>query len=413
MIKKINLCLILLSLFLILFYFFRLDFHGIKTNIFEIAVGLSFISTLVCLIKYKYKPHWWSLWMLVFVFAGAISVFLADDKVQAIGILKGWFIIPALLYFNLINDYYLVTLEKIGILFIPLITDLIVISLWAIFQHFGIISTTFYQVGDSSFVQYLAAGHIRAFGPFESPNYLAMFLAPTLFLSLIYFQFRSKIGHIIFLTIIFVLPVIAIIFSGSRGGLLAILILLILYGVMKFMARSKIKKNKFVIFSGSAILLYIIGEIVAIQGYLDSTRKEIYHYALVMLKGHTLFGIGLGNFQARADQLSMADRNYSFREFVLSYALHPHNLILAVWLNLGLLGIIAFMIIIFQFFKTNFLKIREFEGFRIPLVLAMSAILIHGLFDTTYFKNDLSVIFWLILAVSFLVNNSKQLRASD
>jgi hypothetical protein len=43
-----------------------------------------------------------------------------------------------------------------------------------------------------------------------------------------------------------------------------------------------------------------------------------------------------------------------------------------------------------------FLKIKEKKE---PLALMamgiMMVILIHGLFDTTYFKNDLAVIFWL------------------
>jgi len=31
------------------------------------------------------------------------------------------------------------------------------------------------------------------------------------------------------------------------------------------------------------------------------------------------------------------------------------------------------------------------------------AILVHGIVDTTYFKNDLSAIFWIILAMSVII----------
>jgi hypothetical protein len=34
---------------------------------------------------------------------------------------------------------------------------------------------------------------------------------------------------------------------------------------------------------------------------------------------------------------------------------------------------------------------------------AMTAILVHGLVDTPYFKNDLAMMFWLILIIPWLL----------
>jgi len=52
---------------------------------------------------------------------------------------------------------------------------------------------------------------------------------------------------------------------------------------------------------------------------------------------------------------------------------------------------------------------------RSPLVLAASAgivaVLVHGLFDSTYFKNDLAIIFWLLV---FLASNRyKEVNEND
>ncbi|PIS07344.1 hypothetical protein COT78_04275, partial [Candidatus Berkelbacteria bacterium CG10_big_fil_rev_8_21_14_0_10_43_13] len=55
-------------------------------------------------------------------------------------------------------------------------------------------------------------------------------------------------------------------------------------------------------------------------------------------------------------------------------------------------------VLIKDFFQS--LWSRRSELIPVCLMMAMAAILIHGLFDTTYFKNDLSSIFWLIIALA-------------
>ena len=65
---------------------------------------------------------------------------------------------------------------------------------------------------------------------------------------------------------------------------------------------------------------------------------------------------------------------------------HPHNIFFAFWLNAGLLGLIALFIFI----------VFTHRRFTYPLI-AFWGLLIHGLFDTPFWKNDLSMIFWLIL----------------
>jgi len=75
----------------------------------------------------------------------------------------------------------------------------------------------------------------------------------------------------------------------------------------------------------------------------------------------------------------------------------PHNIFLAFWLQTGLIGLVGFIwliiIIIFLNYKP---KILSFI-----LLYAIIYILIHGLVDTTYWKNDLSVIFWVIIALNY------------
>jgi O-antigen ligase len=132
----------------------------------------------------------------------------------------------------------------------------------------------------------------------------------------------------------------------------------------------------------------------------DQIRKEIYNYSVQLIKAYPLQGIGLADFQTKIDALST--NNLFFRWFGLPYALHPHNLFLALWLNLGLLGLLVFIIIVMSYYET---LIFSNSTRRLFLIAAMTAILVHGFFDTTYFKNDLAAIFWLLIAVSIVISN--------
>ncbi|MEK7124040.1 MAG: hypothetical protein AAB851_04070, partial [Patescibacteria group bacterium] len=84
----------------------------------------------------------------------------------------------------------------------------------------------------------------------------------------------------------------------------------------------------------------------------------------------------------------------------------PHNLFLAFWLQTGIAGFCGLILIIFSFFKEKTAALKQNGGglfhhqnYNFWLAAAMSVILIHGLIDTPYFKNDLSALFWLILAL--------------
>jgi O-antigen ligase len=84
-----------------------------------------------------------------------------------------------------------------------------------------------------------------------------------------------------------------------------------------------------------------------------------------------------------------------------------------MWLNLGLLGLIAFTWILVVTFKRSAYHFKKFASTEINSapklrVLGMAllvSILVYGLFDTQFFKNDLSVLFWVIIAVIFVADH--------
>jgi len=97
---------------------------------------------------------------------------------------------------------------------------------------------------------------------------------------------------------------------------------------------------------------------------------------------------------------------------------------------MGFLGLAAFLLIIFQFLKFGFKKLFENWELKIgnlseqngkmillALMASMITLLVHGLVDVPYFKNDLSILFWLIIGSSIvalnlpLTKNKKQTSA--
>ncbi|HTK59632.1 MAG TPA: hypothetical protein VL283_00335, partial [Candidatus Baltobacteraceae bacterium] len=67
-------------------------------------------------------------------------------------------------------------------------------------------------------------------------------------------------------------------------------------------------------------------------------------------------------------------------------------ILLNLWSELGLAGIVVFILIMVRFFQQA-LATKSWT-----LAGAGVAILVHGLVDVPYFKNDLAMLFWLLMA---------------
>ncbi len=396
------------TIFLLPLYIFRYKIGPFRTNLFEISIFITFAVFIVgqfCSGRVM-KMQFGGLLPLIFLLIALISIIQSDSLISGLGIFKGWFLAPFLLYLMIINLFDKNSLPKLSI---PLFCSLILFSFWAYLQRGEIITTLFYQSEDASFAQYLAQN--RFFGPFESPNFLAMYVAPVFFLSIPFFPKIKNIIIKILASALLLLPIYTLYITGSRGGLIAFgisafvfVVLMFLPAIKKYASLLSVVKIIGLVAVNLAYFYYFIQVKFPEAAASDKIRQEIYEYSIKLLKTDWLFGIGLGNFQERVQTLSVG--NISFINFGLPYALHPHNMLLAIWLNLGLAGIVALLFIIGNFFKQ--IIISPPSILRASVGAAMTAILVHGLFDTTYFKNDLSAIFWITLAITFVISRTNE-----
>ena len=80
------------------------------------------------------------------------------------------------------------------------------------------------------------------------------------------------------------------------------------------------------------------------------------------------------------------------------------------WISsaLSLVGMLLFVWIIGKMMFVSFQNSDNANNLRflsLGLLSAMVVILIHGLVDVPYFKNDLAVMFWLLIASISMINN--------
>ena len=130
-----------------------------------------------------------------------------------------------------------------------------------------------------------------------------------------------------------------------------------------------------------------------------ATRLEIWQVGAQLIIENPIFGIGLGqyqeNYNERAEEILGKDPFEETR-------LHSHNVFMETWLNAGILGLVSFVWIIVLAYL-QLLKVRNKED-RLLLfagIAMLTYMVIHGLIDVTFWKNDLALIFWLIMGVNF------------
>ncbi len=129
-----------------------------------------------------------------------------------------------------------------------------------------------------------------------------------------------------------------------------------------------------------------------------ASRIMIWRSASKIISHNWFFGIGPGNFQQK-----YLDYQKFYPPYLEWAVPHPQNFYLTVWLYGGLLALTSFFSL-FVFWFQDIIPIIKKTDLTVLLIMQGSIllVLIHGLVDTTYFKNDLAIIFWLnFLALKF------------
>lgn len=380
-----------LTIILLPTYLVRSKIFFLPLTFIEICVWVTFIGWLISRVKQKslriadiYQYRWP---ITLLLFAATVSMFISPDLSAAAGLWKAYFVEP-ILFFIVVAS---VTTEKKGrdVVLWSLGLATLSVSLLAIYQKF-----TGFGIAEPG---WLAAEHRRVTAMFTSPNAVGLFLGPIVAMYVGWLldelknkkQIALKAGGLI-------MALLAISFTVSQGtwlGLIAAGIFLAFFGWNKKWTAALVLLGIVVMMAlpATRTTAWTLASFQDAAGQNRVTLFRISEQFLTSSVGHFIGGAGLLGFAAIENQ----QRD----PLQLEPLLYPHNIILNFWLETGLLGLLAIIWLLVIFFKTGFRQREKNDWLTLGIMAAMVTVIVHGLVDVPYFKNDLAILFWVVVGL--------------
>lgn len=327
-----------------------------------------------------------NVFMIIWCAAMFISVIYARDKILAFteslrlsSYVFLFFILKYYVYeekiYNYILKSYMITTLLIGI--------------------FGVYNKLMVS-GKFEFINLISKTRISSF--MENPNNLGMYFVFAFFPFLMLLLNDKKFKNKIFYLLLTIISMANIVFSGSRSALIGftigILISIIILG------------KKYIYLSLLPVLLYCIPTVSTRVKEISDTsqnlsRVEIWKLAGYMIKDHPVLGVGNGNYKSYIPDYLSAIRkiNYNFRKVI-----HPHNVFLKEYCELGLLGLLSFIgLAAASFFSVlNFIKCKNnkfYNWFYTGFFVSLFPMIFMNLVDSYLSSPKVIVYFFLLLGV--------------
>lgn len=326
------------------------------------------------------------LWLWFFFLAGIISVFISPNTLGTLGIFKAYLIEPVLLFMvmsDILDTNDLSTLVSVASL------GAVLVGVFGLGQRFFGLS-----------IPVPWDKELRITSIFEYPNAVGLYLAPLLPWWVWKLTTQNKTlnkktllvsGYWIFVIII---SLISIYFAKTEAAYVALLVVAFLFGIVN-------KKTRWWAGGIGVSVVLLVALVPAIQSpvveklllrdWSGMVRLKSYGETFNLLANNAVFGVGLAGYQ----EAIVAYHTNRWMEIFL----YPHDWWLTIWSELGLLGLVAFSGLIGWFVRNLW---RRRNAWSAALLASLLIILIHGLVDVPYFKNDLAVMFWIMLAASNL-----------
>ena len=318
----------------------------------------------------------------LFLLAAFLSIFTGPSLVKAAGIFKAYFFEAVL--FSALVILIIDTREKLSRLIQCIALLVAYLSVFGIYQFL-----TLHNLPTSWWAVNVASRRITSL--LNHPNALALLLGPSL--AFLVFVRKNRL-----VWAVLPLGAIAMYLSFSRAAWLALLVGVVIVGLFTE------HRNRILLASAAAALLilsvpYSRQKLVELSFGADPSRENrlvLWSAAADILKKSPLFGAGLTGFREEYQSYPLGpDR------VVQNY---PHNFFLNFWLETGFFGMLAITALIFLFYKrlVTLWRHEEFKNLTLGMAAAMAMILLHGMVDVPYFKNDLAVAFWMLFALPYL-----------
>lgn len=414
-------------------YLIRFHLGPIPMTLLEVMILILFVVWVVKLIWQKQlnqislSNYRW--WILLFLITSAIAIYVSENRLAAMGIWKAYFFEPILFFLIFINsirekkDWQLV-IRAFG-------ASALLVAIPAIIQKFtgwGI-PNEFWRAEETR----------RVTSWFGYPNAVGLYLASIIVLffgKLIDEIIRkaSRVWEKVFALAVVVLSAGSIFWAGSEGAMAGGVIGLFFLGIFYPNKKLRIATLVIIVLAALSVAVFPLPrhyfiEKVTMRDLSGQIRAQQWRETWKMLDdGRIISGAGLSNYQASVepyhqDGIFVDDgqpnfvlrvwQDKAFREKVwqpTEIYIYPHNILLNFWSEIGFFGMLVVFLLLLKLF-INYLRVyrQESKNFYIILLAVMVAIIVHGLVDVPYFKNDLSALWWLVFAMGVVLVKRKEI----
>ncbi len=327
--------------------------------------------------------------------AATVGIFVAPDQLAALGIWKAYFIEPILFYFvlrSLLNNQ-----NHAHRAVLALGTGLFFVALFALVQKFTGLAIP--EPWDLT---------RRVTSVFAYPNALGLYVAPIVVLGFTALGVALRhrfVGLIGFWIVTLTLAICAVIFSQTEAAWVALPISLLAIAIVSKWTRwwaVPVSVMGIILILAIPMIRGPVIEKITLQDYSGGVRLAQWSETIELVKDKPIFGAGLAGYPSAIEPYHQAEHIEIFQ--------YPHNIFLNTWSELGLLGLVALIWIgieAIRLAKTGLKNKQAMHWLVFGATGALLVMFIHGLVDVPYFKNDLAVLVWSILALLSISSRTK------
>ena len=351
---------------------------------------ISFAFKLLCEKDRKYVITPMSFLVVGFLLLAAFSSLTSFNIPKSVQILV-LYILFAFMYFLIVNN--IKTKNQWYNLLIVFVLAGMVVGLIGIYQNYFLDSTVQSWVDEEMFENI----QTRVYSTLDNPNVLGQYLvlaAPVAFAAL--WSVKGAWNKIV-MFIAFAVMCVCLIFTWSRAAWVGIILAVGFYLIIKD------RRWATLCIVGLLIMPFVLPEsilsrITSIGNFKDSStayRVSVWIASLRMAKDFWISGIGLGS-----GAFERVYQNYALNG--AGFALHSHNFYIQLVVEMGILGLILFLLIILSTYK-QIISIKERNTINKNVTIAMGGALIGYLFqgvaENLWYNYRMVLIFWIYLGI--------------
>jgi O-antigen ligase len=359
-------------------YLLRFSVGPIPSTLLEALFAVLFVVWAVKTDAWKRQvlPREWALPLGLLLLAGVIGIIVSPDVRGALGLFKAYLVEPILL-FLIVRDVADTAEERSRLL--------LGLGVGALF------------VAVAGIVQYVSGAGIpvpwdierRVTSVFPYPNAVGLYLGPVAIIGLVA-AFAEQGKRRAFWAVVVFFSLVAIVLAKTEAAYVAIPVTLFIFLVR----RPKWQKNT--LLATAAILLFIsvvppvrdtVIQKLTLHDLSGQVRLSQWADTERFLKDHPLFGAGLDGYPIAIEPYHTHPEYEIFQD--------PHDVFLNVWVELGLLGLVAAALIARRVWQS-----KKLDWIAVAASFALLEMCIHGLVDVPFFKNDLAMMTFLLVALA-------------